>query len=170
MTRNLTLHIEETPITVAEVLEDASEVHENSGNLFATVFQNQEIAEARLHVWSAHVEGSYVTKLKNTGVFPILRANVNNFRSQMQEQDVYVQLATFSKNLGLFRRANTIAFKNGFSVTGVWNSAWALINIFFTGSCTVLETAKVSGLGYSKSHNARIRIPVRSVSVHWDAD
>jgi len=160
--------VEEKPLRQAQIISKVQTIHENSGGLFNADLLNEELPEARLHVWSAHIEGSWTTQLKNTGTLPLLRTQLVNYEATMQDFDA--TFAKFTKGIGLVRRGSSFKLQNQWNITGILGTLWAIMNIFFTGSVTAQEQVQVQAIGFGKTISQRVRVPVGSVSIHWDAD
>jgi len=162
----ITLRISE-PIPTPEVIESEEILEVNLGNLFNCDLKPKEIASAVLHAFSARLEGEYLTDLINTGKMRLWNLRMSHSLLQVDQNVSLFQGITKSLRRGI-PRGGSFSFRTKWEVTGVLDVLWALIQIFFTGTARVKETAKVSAFGFSKTLIKDVRVPVKSVSVAWD--
>lgn len=162
------VEIESNPPRTAEAIQKTEEVHEDSGGIFNAALENQYLPEARLHIWSVHIEGSWVSQLRNTGRLPLFRTQMQNYRAELADEPGV--LSHGNHTAGFLPRGNGYNVKNDWNIGGAIGTLWSIMNIFFTGSVAVQENVHVQALGFSKTISLRSRVPVGSVSVRWDAD
>lgn len=154
------------PIPKAEILEKESKVIRSQGLLFDADLIPKEIARAVLHVFSARLDGDYTTNVKNTGLLPLFRSSLNHTLNQVDEN---VKLfSDQTQVIGRLGRGATGIIKTSWRVKGALPVLWSLINIFFTGSCTVRQMAAISAFGFNKNFSVKARVPVKAVAVEWN--
>ena len=154
------------PIPKVEILEKESTIIWSQGLLFDVDLIPKEIARAVLHVYSIRIDGDYTTNIKNTGLFPLFRSSINHTLNQVDEN---VSLfSDVTETIGRVGKGFTGIIKTGWRVKGVISILWSLINIFFTGSCTVRQIATVSAFGLDKEFSIKARVPVKAVAVEWN--
>jgi hypothetical protein len=134
--------------------------------LFDADIVPDSIAKATLHVFSARLDGNYVTNVKNTGMAPLLKTTLTHTLREATQNFNLFQNSTAS--VGRVKVNSAAAVSRDWSVTGVLNVLWALITIFFTGKARVVEEATVQALGFKKTLKKDLYLPVKSVGVAWD--
>ncbi len=146
----------------------ASRVHENAWELFDADVERQGVEAATLHVYSARLDGSYSTTLRNKGPAPWIRAQLNAYKATL---DGYgLPFANYRRSVGLVLPGATRHLTNSWSVTGILDVLWAILNILFTGTANVTEHIDFQALGYRKTWSTILRIPVKiqNVKVEWN--
>ena len=150
--------------TVRRILADS--VHEDGDGLFAATTTDQSIESATLHVSSARLDGSYLTGLRNTGPLPLLRTTMNSWRATL---DGYgLPFADKRQSIGFVWPGATRHFQNAWSVTGILTVLWALLNILLTGSANVTEHVDLQALGYHRTRDIQLRVPIKIQNVKWE--
>ena len=167
--------IVEKPLEKPEIISSEEEVTHNTeslgivfpkGVLFDADVIPDSIATATLHVFSARLDGDYITNVKNTGMLMLMRPSLtHSLRESSRGIDLFRGV---THSLGFLARGGTAPVRHGWRVTGVLAVLWALITIFFTGKARVTEEANVTALGFSKTFRKDVWVPVRNVRVAWD--
>ena len=155
------------PISAPQIVESKEVLKFSLKGFFDCDLRPKEISSAVLHVFSARLEGEYLTDVINTGKVRLWNLRITHSLLQVDQNVNLFQGITESLPRGI-PRGDSFSFRTRWEVTGVLNVLWALIQIFFTGTARVKETAEVSAFGFSKTLIKDVRVPVKSVTVSWD--
>jgi hypothetical protein len=150
-----------------EVILSEEKIVFGLGLFFNADYIPNEISKATLHVFSVRLDGEYTATVKNTGILTLRNTSINHHYLKEVSQD-FTLFKNISQGLGKIRRNSSVPVKVKWSVSGVLNVLWALIQIFFTGTVRVKTEAIVNALLFSKKFTKDVRLPVRSVSVEWN--
>lgn len=145
-------------------ITNAQEVElRNDGGLFGASVKPLELPQAVLHVSKVRLDGTFSSRLSNTGRLPLFGTELDDHAVAAEGKALFRKARRF----GFLPRGSSVTFTEAWSVTGILDVLRALIDAFFTGRTKVRETARIQAFGFDKSSTVDAVVPVGSVKIQW---